>query len=250
MKRPNFTKKFYRASPAILSVIAAGGVVVTTVMAVKATPKAMILLEKAKLEKGEELTKTEIIQTAAPVYIPTLITGMATISCIFGANVLNKKQQASILSAYALLDNSYREYKKKAKELYGEDADLKIRSEIVKDKNTSSKSEHHPEAVLFFEEYSNRFFWRTMEEVVDAEYHFNRNLALRGYADLNELYEFLGLEPTEYGSTVGWSLYAQCDYGYSWVDFRHELREDDDPDTPSYYFIYMPFSPHSDFMDY
>jgi hypothetical protein len=32
-----------------------------------------------------------------------------------------------------------------------------------------------------------------------AEYHLNRNYILRGEAVINELYEFLGLEPTDWG---------------------------------------------------
>ena len=45
-----------RNSPTILTVIAAVGVVGTTVAAIKATPKAMKLLEKASDEKNDELT--------------------------------------------------------------------------------------------------------------------------------------------------------------------------------------------------
>lgn len=238
-----------RASPMILSTIAACGVIATAVSAAKDTPKAIKLLEDAQKEKDADLTKSEKVKIAAPAYFPTIMIVGGTIACIFGAHVCNKKQQESIMSAYALLDNSFREYKKKVIERYGKSEDLSIRSEIVEEKRGSLVRDNSSE-VIFFEEYSNRFFWRTMEEIIDAEYHFNRNLALRGYAELNELYEFLGLEPTEYGSTVGWNLYAEQDYGYSWVDFRHELHEDNDPDTPSYYYIYMPFPPHQDFMDY
>lgn len=85
----------------------------------------------------------------------------------------------------------------------------------------------------------------------DAEYHINRNLALRGYVELNEFYEFLGLEPTAFGSEVGWSTEAGAQwYGYSWIDFYHEYYESDDPDIPSYYTICTPFGPTADFMMY
>ena len=91
-----------------------------------------------------------------------------------------------------------------------------------------------------------------MREVMDAEYHLNRNLALRDYASLNEFYEFLGLPPTTDGEKLGWNLYIGPEiYGYSWVDFYHELCDDtDDPDAPSYYAIHMPFAPHQGFTEY
>ena len=106
-------------APTILTCIGAAGVIVTTVMAVKETPKALSLLEDAEEEKGEELTKWEKVKIAGPVYIPSIITGAATIACIFGSNVISKRQQATLTTAYALLDNSYKEYKKKVDEVYG-----------------------------------------------------------------------------------------------------------------------------------
>ena len=95
---------FKRNGSFILTCIGAVGVVATSVTAVKATPKAIKLIEKREQEKGEKLTVLETIKVAGPAYIPSLAIGVSTIACIFGANGLNKKQQASIMRAYALLD--------------------------------------------------------------------------------------------------------------------------------------------------
>jgi hypothetical protein len=63
-----------------------------------------------------------------------------------------------------------------------------------------------------------------MEAVINAEYHFNRNYAMRGSAYLNELYEFLGLEKTEAGSVLGWDcLRLAEEYEACWVDFDHRI---------------------------
>ena len=75
-------------------------------------------------------TKKEKFKVAAPIYIPTVLSGMATIACIISANLFNKVQQASIASAYALLSSSYKEYRDKLKELHGEDADLEVISNM------------------------------------------------------------------------------------------------------------------------
>ena len=108
------SKVFLKKNGSTILTVAGGvGVVATSVMAVKATPKALYLLEQAKEEKGKELTKFEVVQVAGPVYIPSIIMGISTIACIFGANALNKRQQAALMSAYALLDNSYKEYYEK-----------------------------------------------------------------------------------------------------------------------------------------
>ena len=76
-----------RSSPTILSCVAVIGTVTASVMAVKATPKAMKILEEAEKDKGEELTKCEVVIKAAPVYIPSIGIGLASVMCIFGANV-------------------------------------------------------------------------------------------------------------------------------------------------------------------
>ena len=117
----------------LLTCIGAIGVIATSVMAVKATPKAIKLLEISEKEKGEKLTTLETIKIAAPAYIPAATVGVSTIACIFGANILSKNSQASLASAYALLDRSYKEYRNKVNTLYGEDADDKVKTEIASD---------------------------------------------------------------------------------------------------------------------
>lgn len=216
-----------RNSSTILTCIGGVGVVATTIMAVKATPKAILLLENAKEEKGEELTKVETIVVAGPAYIPTILTGAATIACIFGANALNKRQQAALMSAYALLDNSYKEYKNKVKELYGEDVDANVRESIAKDKY--EKIETEGDELLFYEEYSGQYFNATMEDVLRAEMILNRDLQYHGCSCLNELYALLKLPETDYGDILGWSAswLHECQW-YSWIEFNHKKVEMED----------------------
>lgn len=126
-------RQLYRSSPTILTVVASIGVIATTITAVQATPKAIKLLKEAELEKGENLTKLEIVRVAGLTYIPSVLLGVSTIACIFGANALNQKKQASLMSAYVMLNESYKQYRKSAKTVYGEDADDKIHAEMAKD---------------------------------------------------------------------------------------------------------------------
>lgn len=234
-----------RSSPTILCCAAAVGVVGTAVASVKATPKAMRLLEEAKAEKGEDLSKTEIMLVSAPLYIPAAAIGVGTVFCIFGANILNKRQQARMMSAYALLCNYHKEYRNKLIELHGKKADVEIRDAIIRE-----RCDYHvidsdiPEGkVIFYEEISGESIVRYEREVIDAEYHLNRNFSLRGYASLNEFYDFLGIPETEYGETVGWSAAD----GYGWIDFEHRLISRDDGGTDMYA-IDMIFPPEVDFM--
>ena len=241
-----------------LTCIGGAGVVGTAILAVKATPKALRVLEEAEKEKGEELTVAEKIVVAGPKFVPTIIIGAATVTCIFGANVLNKRKQAALVSAYALIDRSYNEYKDKLKELYGEEAhqnivdsiaiekakDIHINSANVLTMCDTSLEDDYSEPVLFYDEYDNRYFEAPIEQVLLAEYHVNRNLVLRGYVPLNELYDFLGLEPTEYGSTVGWSVEDE----FYWIDFNHRKVLLDD--TLECYIIETPWGPSVESLEY
>ena len=218
-------------------------------MAVKATPKAMLLLEEAEKEKNEPLTKMEVVKTAAPVYIPTIITGVATIACVFGANILNKRQQAALASAYALLDNSYKEYKKKVGELYGEGANEEIRRELAKDEYVKNDIQVDDGKELFYDEFSGRYFESTIENVLRAEYNLNRNLANDSYACLNQFYEFLDIPTTEYGNELGWCVGEMFEmYWSSWLDFRHEKVIMDDGLECTIIYIQLP--PVADYKDY
>lgn len=248
-----------RNASTILTYLGGAGVVVTSVLAVKATPKAIKLLDEAKNEKGEELTKFEKVRVVGPSYIPAIISGAATIACIFGANELNKRQQAALASAYALLDNSYKEYKAKLKELYGDEAhnnivnsimvekadDISVRGSYLGTNCDLSVEENDGEPRLFYDEHSARYFEATIEQVLNAEYHLNRNYILRGYSYLNEFYEFLGIEETDYGSVLGW---APTDDGMYWIDFNHRKVVMDD--GLEIYIIEMPFEPTYDFLEY
>lgn len=217
------TKAFVeRNASTILTCVAGAGVVVTSVMAVKATPKALTLLEKAEEEKGEKLTTFEVVKTAGPAYIPTIVSGTATIACVFGANILNKRHQAAMMSAYALLDNSYKEYKKKVEELYGEGADMNVRSEIAKDKYEQTDILVKDDERLYYDDFSGRYFKSTTEKILKAEYEVNRILAEDGCLFLNEFYELLGLEIVDYGDFLGWSSFEIMETTWNnWLYFEH-----------------------------
>ena len=251
MTKPNpFLKK---NSATILTVAAAAGVITTSILSAKAAIKASRVLAHKEEEKSEKLTFEETISAVWTIYIPPVVVGMSTIACVFGANILNKRQQASLASAYALVDSSYKEYKAKLKELYGEEAHNSIVDAIAAEKcdevHISSggltsaytqEIESDTEPRLFYDEYSGRYFETTIEKVLLAEYHLNRNYILRGFARLNEFYEFLGLEPTDYGETVGWDI---CDEIY-WIDFNHRKAFiGDDNDGFECYIIEMPYYP-------
>lgn len=244
------SKRFWnRNASTILTCVGGAGVVATSIMAVKETPKALKLLEEAKKEKGEDLSKIEIVKVAGPVYIPSIIMGATTLTCIFSAQILNKRQQAAITSAYALLDNSYKNYKKKVIELYGKDADQQVKEEISRDNYENSDVTVEDDKQLFYDDLSGRHFESTIQAVQEAEYRLNRQLSTTDYATLNDFYDLLGIPHIKSGDTLGWSSGKNFEfYWQSWIDFSHEKVVMDD--GLECYILYIQSPPTLDFENY
>lgn len=239
--------------------VSIAGVITTAVLTAKATPKAEALLKELKQENPEPTTM-ETVKKVAPAYIPAAVSGALTIGCIVATTVLSRKNQASLASAYALLNHNYQRYRNTVKKLFGEEADQKVIDEIV-------KSECHPEPLtsatgwstdtldfdiieekrLFYDSYSERYFESTISKVLQAEYHLNRNFALSGGVPVNMFYEFLGLEPVTDGDINGWD----CEGGIYWVDFDHRtvhLEQEGNLECHVIDFVFTPWPAAEDYM--
>ncbi len=238
-----------RNSGTILTCVSAVGVIATTVTAVRATPKALSLLEKARKENPEELSKLDIVKIAGPAYIPSVVLGVSTLACIFGANILNQRSQASLMSAYALLDSGYKDYRKKVDNLFGEEGGAQVRAEIAKDKYEEQPVKVHDGNLLYYDFYSGRYFEATPSFVKTAEYELNRKLMMDDCAYLNEWYYLLDVEPLKHGLDFGWSTCANSDmYWQTWIDFHHEKVVMDD--GLECIIISFMQEPYSNFEDY
>ena len=251
-----------RRVPIVMTFVSAAGVVATAVMAAKATPKAMELIraDSRKNHDGDPYayTKKEAIKSCWKCYIPTAAIGVSTIICIFGSTALTRRQQVSLASAYALLEKSYKEYRGKVKELYGEEAHQTIMKELAVEKakdisiyapnlvgcSNLEFQDADEETRLFYDSFSKRYFESTISRVLQAEYHLNRNFTLGATPSLNDFYDLLGLERTEHGDSIGWT---NSDGSYYWIDFNHYKTTVDG--TMECWIIESEFLPDSQFLE-
>ena len=128
MNKPNLSKiakgirmSISKHSPEILTGIGIAGMVTTTVMAVRATPKALILIEERKEEIDvDKLTPIELIKATWTCYIPAAITGGLSIICLIGASSVNTRRNAALATAYTLSESALKEYQGKVIETIGE----------------------------------------------------------------------------------------------------------------------------------
>ena len=252
-------------SPEILLVAGVVGAVASAVMACRATIKAKEIVDKSKediaiihdcmanetlKENGEysdeqgkkdlTIVYTNTAVDLAKLYGPSVILGTLSIASILTSNNILRGRNVALAAAYAAVDKSYKEYRGRVREKYGEEADKELTFDIKakevektvvdekgkekKVKETvldSNSNAHSPYAKVFDElndnwendsEYNTMFLRKT-------ERWANDHLKSHGYLFLNDVYKALGFQPTRAGQVVGWIYDPINPVGDNYVSF-------------------------------
>lgn len=224
-------KTIAKYSPEILTGIGIAGMITTTVLAVKATPKALEKIKEEKVKVYDELDPSEVPAQGIPedvklkpmevikvtwkCYVPAVITGTASIACIIGANKANYARNAALATAYNLSQTALAEYKEKVVETIGEKKEQTIREKIAQDKVDKVEKVPNNEIVmigsgdvLFLEPVSMRCFMSNEEEVRRIINNLNYRMisGYEEYISLSEFYDEIGLARTSTSDDVGWNI--------------------------------------------
>lgn len=252
-------------SPEILLVAGIVGTVASTVMACKATTKVSKIMEEKNeqvkivhdvLETqpeqySEEDSKRDLTiiyaQTGVKLvknYAPAIILGGLSIASIVAGHTILKKRNVALAAAYAVVDTSFKKYRKNVVERFGSELDKELRygikakeiEEVVVDEKGKEKIQKKTIQVAdnglddisdyarFYDDGNtgwqkdpelNLMFLRRQQEWA------NEKLKAQGYLFLNDVYEMLGIPRSKAGQSVGW-IYRPNDEkfeGDSYVDF-------------------------------
>ena len=250
-------------SPELLAGIGVVGVVASTVLACTATRKIDGILEETqesleKIKRVENNPKYEneysledakkdktiiYVQQGVKIvkiYLPAFTLGMVSLGCLLQSNNILRKRNAGLAAAYATVDKSFKEYRKRVADRFGEEIEKEIRYNIKAEEiETTVVAEDGSETTItetvksmdpnlysdyarFFDEYNPN--WQP-----DAEYNMmflksqqqyaNDLLRSRGRLFLNEVYEMLGIEKSKAGQVVGWVYDPENPIGDNFVDF-------------------------------
>ena len=238
-------------SPEILTGMGIGGMIVTTVLAVKVTPKALRLIEERKEELNKEqfdkrmnadgdlrnyeevikLNARDIFKAAWKCYIPAAVTATASVACLIGASSVHIKRNAVLATAYQLSEAAMTEYKEKVIETIGEKKEEAIREKIHKDRvesNPLSKNEviiTEKGNTLCIDALTGRDFRSDIDRINKAVNEINRRINLDFYASLNDLYSELGIPHIDIGDKMGWN----SDMGLIETHLTSQLADDGTP---------------------
>lgn len=230
-----------KRSPEILTGIGIAGMITTTILAVRATPKALELIEEQKEEESvDELSSFEVVKIAWKPYIPAMVTCVASTACLIGASSVNTKRNAALATAYKLSETALSEYRDKVVETIGEKKERIVRDKVAEErvkKNPVSKNEviiTGNGKTLCFDPISGRYFMCSIETIKKAENTLNKQMLhdISGYVSLNEFYDELGLDHTSVGNDLGWNTNQLID-----IDFSSQLNDNGEPSVVLDYLV-------------
>ena len=222
-------------SPEILTGFGIAGMITTTVLAVRATPKALILIdERVNGDHDniiEPLTNVEKVKLCWKCYIPTAITGVISITCLIGASSVNVRRNAALATAYTLSESALKEYQGKVIETIGEKKERDIRDSVVRDKINENPVNNKEVIItekgntLCYDIVSGRYFRSDIDKLKKAENELNRQMLENMYISLNDFYYEIGLSNTRLGDDLGWNI----DGGLIDLHFSSQLASDGTP---------------------
>lgn len=253
----SFTRTFHKVgfafrkhSPEILVVGGAVGVVVGTVMACKASTKVGEIVEDSKekinainayakrpevIEAGEytevDRKKDITIMYAktglelAKLYAPAVLVEAASLGCILKSHNIIRKRNMALAAAYATVDKSFKDYRGRVIERFGQELDKELKyniknreiEEVVTDENGNEKivkktvktmdAQPYSEFAFFFDETCSG--WTKNSEankkfLLQVQNWANDKLKTQRHLFLNELFDMLGKDRTMAGNEVGW----------------------------------------------
>ena len=254
--------KLKKHSPEILVVAGIAGTVVSAVLACKATTKVAEILDETKgtldtihegmetgaingqeytTEDGKKDTVVVYAQTGmklAKLYGPAIILGTLSITSILASNNILRKRNVALGTAYAAIDKSFKEYRGRVIERFGEQVDTELKygikakkfEEIEVDPETGKEKKVkktvmvadpnlQSDYAVYFDSKSrnyetnpdyNRMFLKAQQAFA------NDKLQTRGHLFLNEVLDDLDLPRTPAGQIVGWTKDGPDGY----VNFR------------------------------
>ena len=217
----NFGGMINKNTPSILTGLGVAGLFATTVLAVKATPKALSILEDERSEIHKtwdgpleeiELTAQDVLKLTWKCYLPAAIMGAVTIGCMIGANKVNLNRNAALVGLYSLSEKALKEYQAKVVETMGISKHQKVKDEITKDKIINNPVANHEIIntgkgnTLCYDSLSGRYFLSDIEHIRQILNKASRDLISETFMTVNNVYSELGLRNTDMGDNVGWHI--------------------------------------------
>lgn len=211
-------------APVILTGIGITGCAAAVVLGIVATPRALEIIKKKEEEKGDKLTKKEVVQACWKNYIPTAVAFVGGAGCVIGGQVISTNRAKAFEHFLWISQTAALEYQAAVKEAIGEEKERLITEKFQKDYDEKhlSKTEVSPitgspiivssmsDSILCYDEYSDREFISSLQELENIDIWVRKRLS-----DTNEqtvsLHDYYmqfsdnNFRPRENDEDLGWN---------------------------------------------
>lgn len=236
---------FDKYSPEILIGLGIASGITSTVLAVKATPKALRLLEEAErknidkqMEEGADaadvkngLPIAQVVKVSWKCYIPAAISGASSIAFLLGSHSVHAKRNAALATAYKLSETALTDYKREVIETIGEEKEKAIRDKVAQ-RRIDEKPVSDSQVIitgsgkqLCYDAISDRYFESDIQTIRAAVNTINESMIDCRYASLSEFYDELDLRHTSISDEIGWNL----DDGKLEISYGSAISDDGRP---------------------
>ena len=213
IRATNLGKSLRRNAPKIFKIAGLVGLLVTPVLTVPSTVKAVRACDRRKEElEVEKLPWKEIVKVSWPYYIPIVsLMGVSTVSMVNGESISNKRT-AIISAACNAAEQTLLDYKDETKKLIGEDKQKEIEDEVLrKQAERVVLRDDGPFAIqgrgdtLFYEPVTGTPFYSTRTDIDNAFNELSAKMISEIYVDLGDLFDLIGLRRVEACNGYGWN---------------------------------------------
>lgn len=191
---------------------------------------------KEDAENDIKIITVKSIVNIAKLYTPAFILGVTSITCMLASTNILKKRNAAISAAYATLNETFKNYRERVADRFGEDIEKEIKynvktekiktvdenGEEVEKEVKKCDADGYSEYARFFDDGCNG--WEKDPEynlmfLKAQERYANDLLRTRGHVFLNEVYDMLGIPRTKAGQVVGWVYDEDNPNVNNYIDF-------------------------------
>lgn len=192
-------------APTILAVVAGVGVVGTAIVAVGDTLKAQKVINAKQPQ-----TKKEIIKETWTCYVPTACVAGTTIFAIGMGTHISNQRILALTSALALNSNAFKEYKKKAEEIFGAKETQKVQDAVAQDKVLAKRPRDIGTppfgTIRCMDSVTGQEFYSNMSDLARAEAEINRQLYTDQWYSFSDLLWSYGGASSVIAQHIGWNV--------------------------------------------
>ena len=219
-------------APEIFTGLGIAGMITSTILAVRATPRALKILEEEKAETELEIVEVkETVKLTWKCYVPAILVGGVSVALLIWGNKVMVKRYTALAAACSLSETAFRDYRHKVIEKIGEEKEKEIHSEIAQEKLKSNPISQHQVIDtgsgndLCFDAMSGRYFYANVQKLEKNVNDLNRRMREEMYITLNEFYWEINLDPIDVGEILGWNI----DTAYIELSYDTKLTNDNRP---------------------